>query len=383
MPMRIHQKKVKILFIVVILSGILAAWLLSTNVVTVARYELSNKANYQISLTLVNPTIKAVAADPGNTVVLQVNVRDLDGRPISGAGFKLASTENLGTVAPAEGRTDRNGKFFATYLPPAYPVGNNLQVKPRVELKAALSGTDREAALSFDIVRVPVVFIHGYKASPAIFANLKEYLDPKGFSTNGFPYNSDNGIAAGAIELDRYLDKIAMKYLSQGIQVKRFDMIGHSMGGLVARYYTCSTDYALRDNVNRIIFVSVPHRGSPLASLGLKHYKDRGIYDLIPDSDLYTRIFPSMTNKGLNSSIQVANILGEYDEVVTQESASLQDWGIKTEMFSVGDNNFTVDKLLSGKIIEAANHKVVLYNKKVFQRLEEMLNAQLPYPELK
>ncbi|MBZ0099217.1 MAG: hypothetical protein K8F30_09040, partial [Taibaiella sp.] len=112
----------------------------------------------------------------------------------------------------------------------------------------------------------------------------------------------------------------------------------------------------------------------------LKYYSDRGIFDLIPDSDLFTNALPNMKNKGLNDSIQAGSILGQYDEVVSAESASLEEWGIRTELFNVGKNNFTVDKLLSGKIVEAANHKAVLYNKKIFKRVEEMLVTKLAFP---
>ncbi len=64
-----------------------------------------------------------------------------------------------------------------------------------------------------------------------------------------------------------------------------------------------------------------------------------------------------MINEGLNSSIQVGNIYSQYDEVVTLESAGLDEWNIKTEIFSVEENKFTMDNLLDGSILEAPNHK--------------------------
>ena len=69
--------------------------------------------------------------------------------------------------------------------------------------------------------------------------------------------------------------------------------------------------------------------------------------------------------------------------MVTPESASLDDWGIKTEIFNMGENNFTVDNILSGSIMEAPNHKSILNNTKVFERIYEMLNSDLTSPYLK
>jgi hypothetical protein len=209
---------------------------------------------------------------------------------------------------------------------------------------------------------------------------MKEYLDGKGFETEAFSYDSVKGVASGAAELDKFITKLKDNYIKKGVRIEKVDIIAHSMGGLVARYYTCSPGYPAKSDINKIIFVSVPQMGSPIATLGLQYYNDKGIHDLIPDSSLFTSEFPSMINGGLNNSIQVGNILGQYDEVVGPESASLERWGIRTEMFDVGDSNFTVDKLFSGQLVEAANHKVVLYNMTVFRRIEEMLGSVLPYP---
>jgi hypothetical protein len=199
--------------------------------------------------------------------------------------------------------------------------------------------------------------------------------------TEGLDYDSGKGVASGAVQLDHFLTGLTSSYAKQGILAYSFNVIAHSMGGLVARYYSCSSEYISKDNISKIIFISTPQKGSPFASLGLKYYKDRGIYDLAPDSELFTKTFASMINQGLNYKIRTASILGQYDEVVSAESANLDKWGIRTEMFNVGESNFTVDKLLTGKIVEAANHKLVLDNLKVYRRAEEMLLSDLPYPQ--
>ena len=346
-------------------------------------FELMDKSGLDVTMSPVNPDVRELSAEPSNKLVLKVVVRDSRGNAVKDARITTKVSEGLGTLAPATSKTGSDGSVLLQYSPPFLNGAAFKGGDPTVKISAGISGTDMKSGYSFKLVPIPIIFVHGYKASPEIFSNMKEYLDGKGFVTEGLSYDSDKGVASGAAELGAFIDKAKAGFLDRGVQVGRLDIIAHSMGGLVARYYTSNGSYPTRSDIDKIIFVSVPQTGSPIASLGLQYYNDKGINDLIPDSTLFTESFPSLINGGLNASIQVGSILDQYDEVVGPESASLERWGIKTEMFDVGDSNFTVDKLLSGKIVEAANHKAVLSNKKVFQRVEEMLGSVLPYPTRK
>lgn len=361
-------------------------------------YILMDKSSLNTSLGTVSPGIQTLAADPDNGLVIKVQVRDKSGAGVPGAGVRLKASAPIGSFQPSDGVTDANGSFISVYTPPSYinrspgntTPGNtglnntNLAVNSdSLLLTSHLSGTDKSSSLQIKLVPAPVVLIHGYQASPAIFSGLSEYLKVQGFTPLDFSYASENGVAASAVELSKYLQKKAAELDADGIQVSRFDLVAHSMGGLVARYYTTSSEYAVRSDVRKLIFISVPQKGSPFASLGLQYYKDNGIRDLVPDSELYSSTFPSMINAGLNPSIQTGSILARFDEVVGAESASLAEWDIETELFEVGENNFTIDKLLTGEILQAANHKLVLYNKKVYQRIQQMLESQIPYPATK
>lgn len=354
-----------------------------SEIVGTVGFELMDKSGLEVTMSPVNPAVRELSAEPSNKLVLKAVVRDSEGNAVKGARIAVKVPEDLGTFAVMEPKTGSDGSVLLKYSPPVLSEVAFKDGDPTVTISAGISGTGIKSEFSFKLTRIPIIFVHGYQASPEIFSNMKEYLDGKGFVTEGFSYHSENGVAAGAAELGAFIDKVKSDLIDRGVQVGRVDIIAHSMGGLVARYYSSDGGYPARSDVDKIIFVSVPQTGSPIASLGLIYYDDKGIRDLIPDSPLFTQSFPSLINGGLNASIQVGSILGQYDEVVSPESASLERWGINTEIFDVGDSNFTVDKLLSGKIAEAANHKVVLYNKKVFQRIEEMLGSTLPYPARK
>lgn len=347
----------------------------------VARYELGSKNNYKISIHFMAPGITSISANQRNKTIFEALVTDPHGNPVPFARINFNEKNGLGSFSYLAKRTSGSGTLMAVYTPPDEALCLKTVSTAVITITARLVGTSTESSLTLKLVRTPVVFVHGYKASPSIFSNFRDYLETSGFLTAGLDYNSGKGVASGAVQLEDFLDRLTGEYAKKGIQAYNFDIIAHSMGGLVSRYYTCSPDYSTKNNINKIVFVSVPQKGSPFASLGLKYYKDRGIYDLMPDSELFTKTFPSMINGGLNNTVRSASILGQYDEVVSRDSASLDKWGIETEIFEVGKSNFTVDKLLTGKIVEAANHKLVLDNLKVFRRVEEMLLSDLPYPQ--
>lgn len=418
----IQPHKLAVLIIIFMLFPVLMLFLVpAIHIVTSPEsisYALMDKSSLHINLHTVNPGIHTLAADSGNGLVIRVQVGNNSGAAVSGAGVKLEASGFTGSFQPSEGFTDDTGSFISVYTPPAYikagtgnyglndtksgnhtlsntdsantltsntePGDSSLASNSNtLKITSRLSGTDKYSSLQVRLIPTPVVFIHGYKASPDLFSGISEYLKVQGFKPMSFSYASENGVASAASELSNYLHVKATELEDSGIQINRFDLVTHSMGGLVARYYTCSSEYTARSDVRKLIFISVPQKGSPLASLGLQYYEDKGISDLVPYSGLYTSVFPSSINAGLNPSIQTGSLLASFDEVVGTESASLAEWKIETEIFDVGESNFTVDKLLTGEILQAVNHKLILYNKMVYQRIQQMLECDIPYPATK
>ncbi|MEG6614677.1 alpha/beta fold hydrolase [Pseudoclostridium thermosuccinogenes] len=361
---------------------LLAFVMLFANFWNLIKYELSKKSELSLSLSLVNPGIGILTADPENKLILKAEVRDSSGMPVQYARILLTSDNDFGSLYPEDVRTNKFGEAIVTYSPPEYDSKNFSDGYAEAVIRASIDDTDISEAVKVKITRTPVVMIHGYQSNGDIFENLMGYLNSKGYECIPFNYDSIKGIAHGSGELKDFLQQQKLVYLSKGIQVGRFDLIAHSMGGLVARYYTCSREYIKNHDVKKIIFISVPHKGSPIASLGAEYFEGQGILDLIPDNPLFTHILPSMINKGLNNTIQTGNIIAQYDEVVGITNASLDEWGIKTELFNLGKSNITVDDILNGTLVQAPIHKGILSNKKVFEKILFMLENKLPYPKL-
>jgi hypothetical protein len=376
-------EKIKFYFIIavtVILLIILIPW---QSITSYVKYEFIKKSDLNINFNFVNPDVQTLTADSTNSLVLRVEVRDSSGDLIPKARVQLSVDDKLGSIYPSDTRTDKFGECLVQYIPPDSDKNIFKDGKVTAHLNAEIFSTDIKSSLSIKLTPVPVILVHGYQADETVFANFLEFLATQGFKCTALKYSSEDGIIRSATVLDDYLKMQKTYYMLQGIQVNRFDVIAHSMGGLVTRYYSCSKDYIKKNNIRKIIFISVPQKGSPWASIGEAYFDDQGIKDLVPENIILTRDLPSMINMGLNNRIQVGSLLGEFDEVVGPESSSLEEWNIKTEVFAIGDNNLNFDNILSGNFSEATNHTGIISNKRVFEKVKEMLTVKLPYPKLK
>ncbi|MEM9769429.1 MAG: alpha/beta fold hydrolase [Cyanobacteria bacterium P01_D01_bin.71] len=103
----------------------------------------------------------------------------------------------------------------------------------------------------------PVLLIHGIDDTVEIFAALKRYLGDRGWSNihalNLRPNNGDVGLDILAEQIRDYIDH----HLADA---PHLDIVGFSMGGIVARYYLQRLN-GLKQ-VRRFITLSSPHNGT-------------------------------------------------------------------------------------------------------------------------
>lgn len=346
-------------------------------------FMLHNK-DYIIDMRTITPNVKSVTCDPKNKVFLVITVRDFKGNVVPNTRIDLSVKNYVGKLDKKHVSTDAGGECIVTYIPPSITddVMNLLKNGEDVsaQISAKIHKSKSESVVELGISRIPIVYIHGYQESKEIFNSIANYFDSKGYSEDFFSYDSSKRVVDNAKDFAKFLEDSRLKYLNEGQKVRSFNVVCHSMGGLVARVYTCSDEYWKEVDVNKLVFISTPHRGSHVAPIGASLYDDDGVRDLEPDSELIAKDFPNMFNKGLNNKIETLNILGQYDEVVSGDAASLEEWGIKTELYNVGSNNLTIDSILDGSFISAENHKSILSNTRVFERIEEFLNARGKFP---
>ena len=132
----------------------------------------------------------------------------------------------------------------------------------------------------------PVLLIHGYNGAPENWKNMRTWLTRDGANSDGGvidlntvsvdpkakvfaikfsrPYNSTK---TNATELRKAIDKIAAATGN-----KKIDLVGHSMGGLDARYYLEDGG----DKVNKLVMIATPNRGSVLGDVELM-FREMGV----------------------------------------------------------------------------------------------------------
>jgi hypothetical protein len=110
--------------------------------------------------------------------------------------------------------------------------------------------------------RVPVVLVHGLVDNHSIFAVMRRSLRRRGFahvcSWNYSPLLSD--VARGARDLGAHLERICEQTGHERVHV-----VGHSLGGLIARYHVQRQGGDRR--VEQLVTLGTPHQGSVLAHL--------------------------------------------------------------------------------------------------------------------
>jgi Palmitoyl protein thioesterase len=108
--------------------------------------------------------------------------------------------------------------------------------------------------------RIPVVLVHGLIDNRSIFTVMRRSLRRRGFahvcSWNYSPLLTD--VARGARNLGEHIERICQQSGHDRVHV-----VGHSLGGLIARYYV--QRHGGDERVESLVTLGTPHSGSVLA----------------------------------------------------------------------------------------------------------------------
>jgi pimeloyl-ACP methyl ester carboxylesterase len=144
-----------------------------------------------------------------------------------------------------------------------------------VILKLKLKGIgDASVARQIGVSRNGLFLLHGLNSSRECFFPFREYLlntaqsyfvnqiylgDYSSTNTSSF---SDNTHVNRVVE--KGLHQLCENLLKAGIASTKYDMIGHSMGGILERLYIQEVDV---EHTNRLITLNTPHFGSILGNI--------------------------------------------------------------------------------------------------------------------
>lgn len=128
---------------------------------------------------------------------------------------------------------------------------------------------------TYCVLRPCVIFIHGLRDNGELFIDMKDFLVNAGLYTDKQIYLADykqtntssfyhNTHEAAVIKnaCDTMYERL---FESDRIICSKFDMVGHSMGGILARLYAQEVENGNK-NTNRIITLNTPHYGSRLGN---------------------------------------------------------------------------------------------------------------------
>jgi triacylglycerol lipase len=111
-----------------------------------------------------------------------------------------------------------------------------------------------------DAAETPILLVHGITDNHVIFTVMKRALRRRGFQTlSAYDYGLlTHNIPRAAVRLGEAIEK-----LSAATGHERIHVIGHSLGGLIARYYV--QRLGGDRHVHTLVTLGTPHRGTHLA----------------------------------------------------------------------------------------------------------------------
>lgn len=185
------------------------------------------------------------------------------------------------------------GTGQAWYVIYTAPTIYDTERNPRwVDLEVIMGSEGHEYSMTYetsiDLYPCGVGLVHGlWSDAESCFGKLRSYiLDIEGYNDNlvqMIDYEHNHALKFDQNQfldpvVDRNLNEMYDRLLSLGIVSSKYDLVGHSMGGILSRLYAQKTNpYAVR----KIITLDTPHFGSQLADLG-KNLVD-GLSLAIPD----------------------------------------------------------------------------------------------------
>jgi triacylglycerol lipase len=133
----------------------------------------------------------------------------------------------------------------------------------------------------------PVILLHGFGTSSAVTAPLARHLRRElGRPVIRVPLGGRLPIHLGDVRRSAERVRAEIERRASESEFPYVDVVGHSLGGLVATYLLKALDRGVR--VRRVITLGTPHRGTPAALLGalVLGAFSRAIWQMIPGSPL-------------------------------------------------------------------------------------------------
>jgi triacylglycerol esterase/lipase EstA (alpha/beta hydrolase family) len=188
----------------------------------------------------------------------------------------------------------------------------------------------------------PVILLHGFAMNRTNWIWLGRRLAARGIGPlYGTSYFSPQTVKRSAQQLARFIESVRQRERAQ-----RVDIVAHSLGGTVARYYIERLGGA--KHVHRLVTIGSPHHGTTLAHFGTLFPSAR---ESRVDSPLYAEMGPVIAREGL----MYTSIWSRADAIIEPpESASIVPAGEDRVFDDLGH----LSLLLSARVIDTVAERL-------------------------
>ncbi|WP_344810546.1 esterase/lipase family protein [Microlunatus aurantiacus] len=167
----------------------------------------------------------------------------------------------------------------------AYPLGLLTEPSAKADRHTLGGLSPQQRGLvhyAVDAAATPILLVHGIVDNHTIFSSLERALRRRGFTDlSSFDYGVlTSDVRATAEDLATAIEKLVAESGYEKVHV-----IGHSLGGLITRYYV--QRMGGHERVHTVVTLGTPHRGTALARAGSLLPLIR---QLRPDSDLIAEL---------------------------------------------------------------------------------------------
>ncbi|MGI8602594.1 MAG: carboxypeptidase regulatory-like domain-containing protein [Verrucomicrobiales bacterium] len=243
---------------------------------------------------------------------LTLTLRSADNLP-RGTLARLGQADPGGTVAVIPSATASNGESLvvAVYTSPrSYGNTAGAQRSVTLEIRPTDSPDTGSVSIALSIHRPPIMLIpdlwgtNRESGQSPDFVSFYLALDAKGLPVHGVGYSGEQGQTfdpaifdpEGGAPTDALYGRIAevleLEYANNSIAASQVDVVGHGMGGLIARsliqqgrpYYRRNKNYS-QGSIHRLLTFGTPHFGSPLAKV---LFDNRNVQIAMPDGQSKT-----------------------------------------------------------------------------------------------
>jgi triacylglycerol esterase/lipase EstA (alpha/beta hydrolase family) len=184
--------------------------------------------------------------------------------------------------------------------------------------------------------RNPVILLHGFAMNRSQWLWLGRHLVGRGVGPlYGTSYFSPQRVAVSARHLQKFV-----AYVMAREDADEVDIVAHSLGGVVARFYIEKMGGA--ENVARLVTLGSPHRGTRLGRLGIVPVAS----ELIAESELLLGLKPI-------DAVKYTSIWSRADAVVVPaESSSVAPEGTDCVFDDLGHLSMLLSKKVADSVVE-------------------------------